>query len=230
MKNIIFKEKTSQESKKVKSSDLAYLEQLEFNPELKKSWLNFFVVNFRVVVLMILLLSGWGIYSYIKLPRESNPEVKIPIAVITAVYPGASPTDVEELVTKKIETNISGVSGIDKITSQSTNSFSSVTVEFNASEDLDNSVRKLRDKLSSIRNDIPDDADDPQVVEISFDDKSAGDSDYFFSRESCIHCDISRIPNGCYTHKTFTLKSCPVHVIKITCPRVWIFIKNVLKI
>ncbi|HBR78974.1 MAG TPA: hypothetical protein DEA46_00925 [Candidatus Moranbacteria bacterium] len=170
MKNIIFKEKASQESKKIKSSDLAYLEQLEFNPELKKSWLNFFVVNFRVVVLMILLLSGWGIYSYIKLPRESNPEVKIPIAVITAVYPGASPTDVEELVTKKIETNISGVSGIDKITSQSTNSFSSVTVEFNASEDLDNSVRKLRDKLSSIRNDIPDDADDPQVVEISFDD------------------------------------------------------------
>ncbi|MFZ2153818.1 MAG: efflux RND transporter permease subunit [Candidatus Moraniibacteriota bacterium] len=153
-----------------KSSDLAYLEQLKFDPELKKGWLNFFVVNFRVVILLIFLISGWGIYAYIKLPRESNPEVKIPIAVITDVYPGASPADVEELVTKKIETNIASVSGIDKITSQSTNSFSSVTVEFNANEDIDDAVRKLRDKLGTIRNDIPTDANDPQVTEISFDD------------------------------------------------------------
>lgn len=170
MKNSIFKKDSQKEPAELKSSDLAYLEKLEFDPELKKGWLNFFVINFRVVILLIMILSGWGIYSYIKLPRESNPEVKIPIAVITDVYPGASPADVEELVTKKIETNISGVSGIDKITSQSTNSFSSVTIEFNANEDIDNSVRKLRDKLSDIKNDLPEDADDPQVIEISFDD------------------------------------------------------------
>lgn len=202
MKYIIPKEKESLQTKELKSSDLAYLEQLEFNPELKKGWLNFFVVNFRVVVLLILLLSGWGIYSYIKLPRESNPEVKIPIAVITASYPGASPADVEELVTKKIETNISGVSGIDKITSQSTNSFSSVTVEFNASEDIDDSIRKLRDKLSAIRNDIPDDANDPQVFEISFDDtpivtfELTGPFDGFTLREYAekIQDELEKIP------------------------------------
>lgn len=155
---------------KFQSSDLAYLDRLEFDPILTKSWLNFFVQNFRVVILLILLLSGWGIYSYINLPRESDPEVKIPIAVITATYPGASPADMEELVTKKIETNISGISGIDKITSSSTNSFSSVTVEFEADEDIDISVRKLRDKLSAIRADIPEDANDPEVMEISLDD------------------------------------------------------------
>lgn len=170
MKNILSKKDPALEQEKMKSSDLAYLERLEFDPELKKGWLNFFVVNFRVVILLILILSGWGIYSYLKLPRESNPEVKIPIAIITAIYPGASPSDVEELITKKIETNISGVSGIDQITSQSTNSFSSVTVEFNADEDIDNSVRKLRDKLTDIKNDFPQDAEDPQVTEISFDD------------------------------------------------------------
>lgn len=170
MKNIISNKNSNPDSKKIKSSDLAYLEKLEFDPILKKGWLNFFVVNFRVVILMIMILSGWGIYSYIELPRESNPEVKIPIAIITAVYPGASPADVEELVTKKIETNISGVSGIDKVTSQSTNSFSSVTVEFNANEDIEDSVRKLRDKLADIKNDIPEDANDPEVTEISFDD------------------------------------------------------------
>lgn len=152
------------------SSDMAYLAKLEFDQNLRKGWLNFFVQNFRVVILLIILLSGWGIYSYIHLPRESSPEVKIPIAIVTASYPGTSPADMEELVTKKIETNISGVSGINKITSSSTNSFSSVTVEFEASEDIDNSIRKLRDKLPAIRADIPDDANDPEVMEISLDD------------------------------------------------------------
>ncbi|MDD3486995.1 MAG: efflux RND transporter permease subunit [Candidatus Moranbacteria bacterium] len=152
------------------TTDSAYLDRLEFKPELRKTWLNFFVTRWRVVALLILLVSVWGIYSFFQLPRESNPEVKIPIAVITDVYPGASPSDVEELVTKKIETDISGVAGIDKITSSSTNSFSAVTVEFDSDQDIDNSIRSLRDKLSSIRNDIPEDANDPEVVEISFDD------------------------------------------------------------
>jgi HAE1 family hydrophobic/amphiphilic exporter-1 len=154
----------------IKSSDSAYLEQLEFRPELRKTWINFFVTNFRVVILLILLLTGWGLYSFFQLPRESNPEVKIPIAVITAAYPGVSPSDIEELVTKKIETDISGISGINKITSSSANSFSAVTVEFEANQNLDDAIRRLRDKLPTIRNDIPAEAKDPQVIEISFDD------------------------------------------------------------
>lgn len=166
----IFEPKTKEQKKvEIKSTDLAYLERLEFNPELRKSWFNFFIVNFRVVILLILLMSGWGIFSYTQLPLESNPEVKIPIAVIAVAYPGASPSDMEELVTKKIETNISGISGINKVTSDSSNSFSSVTVEFDANQNLDDSIRRLRDQLSNIKNDIPEDANDPQVIEISFD-------------------------------------------------------------
>jgi multidrug efflux pump subunit AcrB len=153
-----------------KTTDSAYLERLKFSPELRKSWFNFFIVNFRVVVLMILLVSGWGIYSYLRLPRESNPEVKIPVAVVMDTFPGASPSDMEELVTKKIETDISGVQGIDKITSTSANSVSSVTVEFTSDQNVDDAVRRLRDQLATIRNDIPADANDPQVIEISLDD------------------------------------------------------------
>lgn len=154
----------------LKSSDSAYLEKLEFSPELRKTWLNFFVSNFRVVILLIILISGWGIFSFLQLPRESNPEVKIPTAIISAAYPGASPSDVEELVTKKIETDISGITGIKKITSTSANSFSTVVVEFDADQDVENSVRKLRDKLPTIRKDLPADAKDPEVREISLDD------------------------------------------------------------
>jgi HAE1 family hydrophobic/amphiphilic exporter-1 len=153
-----------------KTSDHLYLEKLKFNPELRKSWLNFFIVNFRVVMLLIVLLSTLGIYSYASLPRESNPEVKIPIAVVMTVYPGASPSDIEELVTKKIETGISGVKNVNKITSASSNSVSSVTVEFDAKANLDDSIRKLRDAVNNVKNNLPADANDPQVIEISLDD------------------------------------------------------------
>jgi HAE1 family hydrophobic/amphiphilic exporter-1 len=153
------------------SSDFHYLEQLKFDPALRKSWLNFFVTHFRVVVLMILLLSAWGIYSYQKLPRESNPEVKIPVALVMTAYPGASPADVEELVTKKLETEIATLKGVKKITSSSANSVSSVSVEFEAGEDLEDSVRSLRDKVTEAKSELPDEAEEPRVNEVSFDDQ-----------------------------------------------------------
>lgn len=153
-----------------KNSDHLYLEKLEFNPELKKNWLNFFIVNFRVVILMIILLTGIGLYSFFVLPRESNPEVKIPIALVMTAYPGASPADVEELVTKKIETGISGIKNIKKINSKSMNSVSAITVEFDAKANLDDSIRKLRDQVTTVQKNLPTDANEPFVKEISLDD------------------------------------------------------------
>lgn len=155
---------------KNKTSDHLYLERLKFDPALRKSWLNFFIVNFRVVLLLIVLLTALGVYSFTALPRESNPEVKIPIAVVMTMYPGASPTDIEELVTKKVETGISGLKDVKKITSNSSNSLSAVTVEFDAKAKLDDSLRKLRDAVNNLKKDLPTDANDPQVLEISFDD------------------------------------------------------------
>jgi multidrug efflux pump subunit AcrB len=152
------------------SSDQLYLETLEFKPELRKSWLNFFIVNFRVVILLIIALTAWGLYSFSLLPRESSPEVKIPIAVVFTTYPGASPADVEELLTKKLETSISGIKDVSKITSNSSNSLSAITVEFDARADLDSSLRKLRDEVSNVKSSLPEDANDPVVKEISFDD------------------------------------------------------------
>ena len=153
-----------------KSTDILYLEKLQFRPELRKTWLSFFVNNFRVVILLMILAGIWGIYSFSLLPRESNPEVKIPIAVVITTYPGASPTDIEELVTKKIETSIAGIKGITKITSNSYNSVSAIQVEFDPKENLNDSVRKVRDEVNSIKKDLPSDAQDPAVNQISLDD------------------------------------------------------------
>jgi HAE1 family hydrophobic/amphiphilic exporter-1 len=152
------------------SSDSRYLERLTFRPELRKMWLNFFVKNFRVVILLILCITAWGLYSFFTLPREANPEVKIPIAVVTTLYPGASPSDVEEFVTKKIETELAGLKGLKTLTSNSYNSLSSITVEFDANQDIQESIRNLRDKVSDAKTKISTDAEDPVVTEISLDD------------------------------------------------------------
>lgn len=152
------------------SSDSRYLERLTFRPELRKTWLNFFVTNFRVVILLILVITAWGLYSFLSLDRESNPEVKIPIAVVTTVYPGASPSDVEQFVTKPIETKLSGLAGIDTITSHSHNSLSSITVQFQANADINNSIQLLREKVSDAKPDISTEAKDPVVTQISLDD------------------------------------------------------------
>lgn len=153
-----------------KSSDYLYLEKLQFRPELRKSWLNFFITKFRVVILLIILMTVWGIYSFTKLPLESQPEVKIPIAVVMTSYQGASPSDIEELITKKIESKVSGIKDIKDITSSSANSISTITVEFNASADLKDSIRNLRDEVNNVKSELPSDASDPIVKEISFDD------------------------------------------------------------
>ena len=152
------------------SSDSKYLERLEFSPELRKTWLNYFVTNFRVVILIIVLISIWGIYSFSILPRESSPEIKIPIAVVTTIYPGASPTDVEQFVTRKIETELAGLKGLSKLTSNSYNSISSITVEFDAKADIESSIRLLRDKVADAKQKISTEAEDPIVSEVSLDD------------------------------------------------------------
>jgi len=52
--------------------------------------LAFFVYRFRVIIILIALITAWGVYSFAKLPRESTPEVKIPIAIVSTVFPGAA--------------------------------------------------------------------------------------------------------------------------------------------
>ncbi|MBP9752145.1 MAG: efflux RND transporter permease subunit [Candidatus Moranbacteria bacterium] len=172
------------------SSDSHYLEQLTFDPKLRGGFFDFFVTRTRIVILLIILISAWGAFSYSELPRESNPEVKIPLAIVTTAFPGASPGDVEELVTKKMETAVSSLKGVSKISSTSENSMSVVTVEFEAGEDLTDSVRRVRDAADGVKADLPPDAEDPTTSEISFDDQPiltialTGPYDGFVLRES----------------------------------------------
>ena len=133
------------------------------------SWIGFFIVHFRVIVLVVSAVVLLGLIAITNIPRESDPEVEIPFAVVTTVYPGASPSDVEDLVTDKIEDKLEELDKVKLINSSSITSLSSVTIEFEAEANLEDSLSDLRTKISEVSN-LPNDAEDPIVTEIRAND------------------------------------------------------------
>src|SRR5581483_10905582 len=107
----------------------SYLQNLKFDPKLAQSFKAKYLGNIRLVVLFVLFLLVLGVSSFIQLPRRLNPEIKIPIVSITTVLPGASPQDVEKLVTNPIEDAVNGVANRDTIDSVSGESVSQIVMQ-----------------------------------------------------------------------------------------------------
>jgi len=125
--------------------------------------------NFTYLLTVGLLLAG--LTALISIPKESAPEVRIPIAVVTTALPGASADDVEQLVTIPIEDQLaSGLTEVKDITSTSREGVSVVVAEFMPSANLDDSVQEAKDEVDKV-NDLPDDATDPVVAEVNFVDQ-----------------------------------------------------------
>jgi len=141
----------------------------ELEPIYNSAW-GYFIKNRRMAIMLGLIFLVTGLYSYSKIPRESNPEVKVPYAMVVTTYPGASPQEVSEQVTFKIEQKIKSLENLKDMTSSSSEGVSQVFVEFEAAADLDVSIRKLKDRVDDAKPSLPDDANDPFVQELSFSD------------------------------------------------------------
>jgi len=133
----------------------------EFKPS---SWS---IDNKMSIYIMTVLMSLAGISSYFSLPKEQFPEVKFPQILITTMYPGTQPTDMETLIAKPIEKRVKSISGVKKVTSNSVQDFCIVIVEFNTDVDVDIALQKVKDEVDKAKNDLPNDMpDDPQVRDI----------------------------------------------------------------
>jgi multidrug efflux pump subunit AcrB len=133
---------------------------------------EFFITKSRFTYLLVIVLIGAGLYAMLTIPRESAPEVQIPIGVVTTVLPGAPATDVESLITNELERGLIGsLEDVKEITSTSRESVSSIIVEFNASADLEASLADLKDKVDELKVGLPSDAEDPTVTEVNFNDQ-----------------------------------------------------------
>lgn len=118
--------------------------------------------------MVMFVLSVAGLYSLLVIPKESAPEVVIPIGIVSTVLRGGSGEDVEKLVTNKLEQEIANVENIDKVTSSSQEGVSIITAQFNASADIDKSLQDLKDAVDRVQGELPTDAEEPNVAKINF--------------------------------------------------------------
>ncbi|HRH33420.1 MAG TPA: efflux RND transporter permease subunit [Catalimonadaceae bacterium] len=135
----------------------------EFKPT---SWS---IENKTTIYILVFIVSIAGAIIYGKLPKEQFPDIVIPQFVVSTIYPGTSPEDIENLITKPIEKKLKAVSGIKKIKSQSVADLSVITVEFNTNVKVPVAKQKVQDAVDKSKSDLPNDMDnDPMVQEVDF--------------------------------------------------------------
>ena len=122
-----------------------------------------------VIVMLALLVIG-GFFSYTQLNYELIPKFEVKVVTVMTVYPGASPAEVENTVSRTIEDAVSSLENIDKIQTSSFESLSVVTIEFSNEADVDFALNEAQRKINSIRSDLPDDIDEPSLSQVSISD------------------------------------------------------------
>lgn len=132
---------------------------------------SFFIDRHHFTTFLMVVLILAGAYAVSAIPKESTPDIAIPLGIVSTALPGASASDVERLVTDKIEDAVLGVENVSKVTSSSGSGFSSVSVEFNASADIDKSIQLLKDAVDKARPELPEEATDPVVSDVNFADQ-----------------------------------------------------------
>lgn len=145
----------------------SFIHQLKYDPKLEKSLIAKYLFNPRLAILFVMLVIIVGIYSFINLPRTLNPDIKIPIVIVSTVLPGAGPKDVESLVTIPIEDGVSNLSKVKQVTSISNDSVSIVTLEFESGVDPEKAKSDVQSAVDGV-SDLPADAQDPRVMKLDF--------------------------------------------------------------
>ncbi|MCG6955609.1 MAG: efflux RND transporter permease subunit [Gemmatimonadetes bacterium] len=143
--------------------DLRFLERFqEFRPT------SFAVEHRTSMVVLLIIITIMGALSYKTTPKESFPELAIPMIAVSTIYPGVSPADVESQVTRVLEEDLSTISDLKELTSTSVEGYSNIVAEFQTSVNLEDALAKVREKVDLSKPDLPDDAEDPMIIEFNF--------------------------------------------------------------
>lgn len=135
----------------------------EFKPT---SWS---IDNKTSIYVLIFIISAFGLINYFTIPKEQFPEIVIPQIIVSTYYPGTSPTDIENLITRPLEKNMKSINGVKKITSKSIQDFSIIIVEFNTDVVVADAKQKVKDARDKTKKDLPNDLKtDPEVKEVDF--------------------------------------------------------------
>ena len=119
------------------------------------------------VFVMVLVISIAGFQAYKSIPREAAPDIQIPLLIVSVPFPGATPEDVESLITNKVEQELKTIKNLKEISSTSSEGVSVLTLEFTSDFEISEARTKVREKMDQIKPDLPADAEDYQVSEIN---------------------------------------------------------------
>ncbi|MDD2963581.1 MAG: efflux RND transporter permease subunit [Bacteroidales bacterium] len=139
----------------------------------KNKFKEFFATSWAIdnktsIYVLALFISLVGYINYVTIPKEQFPEVVIPYIMVNTPYPGTSPEDMENLVTRPIEKQLKSISDVKKISSTSVQDFSTIVVEFTTDIDLAEAKQRVRDAVDKSKPDLPNDLpDQPQIADIN---------------------------------------------------------------
>jgi len=126
------------------------------------------VDNKTSVYVLMTIISILGLLNYYQIPKEQFPEVVIPYIIVNSPYPGTSPVDIENLITRPIEKQLKSIADVEKITSNSVQDFSSIVVEFDPSVAVETAKQRVRDAVDKSKKDLPSDLpDQPQIMDVN---------------------------------------------------------------
>ena len=123
-----------------------------------------------IIIVLFTILTLGGLFSYSQLGYELIPKFEQNVITISTIYPGASPSEVENTITKKMEDAIASLENIKKIDSKSYESLSVVSISLTSNANVDVSMNDAQRKINAIISDLPDDAKTPSLSKFSLSD------------------------------------------------------------
>ena len=138
--------------------------EMEKLKELK--FTNWCIKNRTAIYVITILITLAGIISYIRIPKEQFPDIVVPTISVVTIYPGNTPEDIENFISKPIEKQLKSINGVRKVTSQSLSDVSIITVEFGTDTKVPIAKQKVQDAVDKSKSDLPADlTNDPTIQE-----------------------------------------------------------------
>ena len=121
----------------------------------------------KLILTILIFLIVFGFYQYNTLPKESDPDISLPVIYISLAHKGISPEDSERLLVKPVEKELKNIEGLKKITSTSYQGGGNVVLEFDAGFNSEKALSDTREKVDLIKNKLPNDSEEPRIFEVN---------------------------------------------------------------
>ncbi len=121
----------------------------------------------RTMIVLLLFILVSGVFTYMTIPKESSPDITIPIIYVSVSHQGISPQDAERLLVRPIEQELRSIEGVEEMKSTASEGHASVVLEFSVGVDLNKAMSDVREGVDLAKPKLPSDSDEPTVNEVT---------------------------------------------------------------